>query len=134
MFRPRLEIALGIAAAAAWGWRVQRLATIPIYCFTSNSGAQSCAGLFDPRSSYVLALVILASLVFVVGVAGALVHGLTGRRAWRRALWVAALLLMDFSLLGILTVGWETLPGAALLLLSALCSLGARPQPDYKPA
>lgn len=124
-----LEAVFGIAAGAAWGWRVQHLATSPIYCYASSTGAHGCAGLFDPPSSYVLTLVVLASAVFLTGIAAAILHSLTGRPVWRKALWIAAVLLVAFSLLGILTLGWETLPSAALPLLAALCSLGVHGQP-----
>jgi hypothetical protein len=62
-------------------------------------------------------------------------HSQTGARFWRGWLWVISVLLVAFSILGMLSIGLFFLPSALLALLAAICSSFAptptmeRPQP-----
>ncbi len=62
-------------------------------------------------------------------------HSQTGARFWRGWLWVISVLLVVFSVLSMLSIGFFFMPSALLALLAAICSSFAptpameRPQP-----
>ena len=61
--------------------------------------------------------------VFLIAMLSAIIHSVTGNILAKRVLWVSAVILIGYSLLGILTIGLQLLPAAALMLVAALLSL-----------
>ena len=81
--------------------------------------AQAGDALSDIQSMSFVAAVFLIALISVI------FHSVTGSTLAKRLLWIAAVILIAYSLLGFLTIGLRLLPAALLMLVAALLSLRA---------
>jgi hypothetical protein len=87
----------------------------------------------DPVGAVLLAVVPLG--FFGLLAFSAVQHSRTGASVWRGWLWGTSLLLVIFSILGMLSVGLFFLPSAVLALCAALSTFGrARPAPPLEQA
>lgn len=90
-------------------------------CHAVFSGSPSLL-IADPVSSLLLGALALA--VFGFFAYSAIQDSHSGAPVWRVWLWVAALLLLLFSFLGMLSIGLFFLPSAVLALFAAIGSVG----------
>ncbi|HEU5198975.1 MAG TPA: hypothetical protein VFU32_05025, partial [Ktedonobacterales bacterium] len=88
-------------------------------CQMITTGAPSPL-LADPVGTLFLA--ILPVTFFGLLALSVVRHSQTGARFWRAWLWVISLLLIAFSILGMLSIGFFFMPSALLALLAAICS------------
>lgn len=121
-----LELVCGLAGAAVALFQLYHIVFDPSYSFASSTGQHGQASIMQliqhgEGLSEVQSLGCV-SIIFLIALLSAIAHSVTGNTIVRRVLWVAAVLLVVYSLLGFLTIGLRLLPAALLMLVAALLS------------
>ncbi|HEX5442049.1 MAG TPA: hypothetical protein VFW76_14260 [Ktedonobacterales bacterium] len=122
-----LELITCLAGAAVAAFQLYHIVFDLSYTFTTSDGlqgqqsilqmAQAGDALSDIQS------IGFVTAVFLIAMFSAIIHSITGNVLAKRVLWVSAVILIGYSLLGLLTIGLQLLPAAALMLAAALLAL-----------
>jgi hypothetical protein len=121
-----LELTSGLAGAAIGLFQLRHIVFDPIFSTSSNTGQQRQVSLAESGDIPLITIISLSlvAVVLLIAAASAIMHSQSGQVFWQRALWIAAVLLVAYSILAIGTIGLLLLPAAILMLLAALFSLG----------
>jgi hypothetical protein len=122
-----LELGCCLAGAGVAAFQLYHIVFDPLYTFTTNGGQHGQQSIFQ-RVQAGDALsesqsIGFVTVVFLIAMLSALIHSTTGNVLAKRVLWVSAVILIVYSLLGFLTIGLLLLPAALLMLAAALLSL-----------
>jgi hypothetical protein len=142
---PAMEMVCGVAAGLLGAAASAYLLTAPNQSMSESTicdGQGNCHEVFSGSPSPLLADPVGTVLLAVVPLGffgllaySAVQHSRTRVLVWRGWLWGTSLLLVVFSILGMLSIGLFFLPSAVLALCAALSTFGrARPAPPLEQA
>jgi len=133
-------LALAAGGLAALG--VAYFLIMPIYCSQRNSngsiGPQTCYRVFEMSDLFIaeqnrriLTYLALLIVVFLLGIASAILYSWTRQTPWRLVLWGTAVVSVLFSVLSAASIGLVFIPAAFGLLVAAAVSssIPASPAP-----
>jgi hypothetical protein len=128
----RIEVVGGIAASVLGLAASAYLLTAPNQGMSSTGSCNAqgiCQEITTGDPSPLLAdpigtlfLAVLPVTFFGLLALSVIRHSQTGARSWHAWMWVISLLLVVFSILGMLSIGFFFMPSALLALLAAICS------------
>ena len=121
-----LELTGGLTGAAVGLFQLRHIVFDPIFSTSSSAGQQRQVSLVESGDIPLITVfsLSLVAVVLLIAAASTIIHSRSGRVFWQRTLWIAAGLLVVYSMLAIGTIGLLILPAAILMLLAALFSFG----------
>jgi hypothetical protein len=127
-----IEAISGILASIAGGAAITYLLIAPSYsgegCHVTNSGeppicVTSTATLIQVNGTTAIIDLSIVAILFACIAVPAVWHSRTGWHGAQWILWATTTILIVFTLLAILSIGPQLLPGAALAFVASLCAL-----------
>ena len=122
-----LELASCLAGVAVAAFQLYHIVFDLSYSYATSTGLHGQQSILQLAQSGEdlsgIQSIGFVATVFLIALLSGLSHSFTGSRLAKRVLWIAAVVLVVYSLLGILTIRLRLLPAALLMLVAALLSL-----------
>ena len=118
-----LELVSALTGAAVASFQLYHIVFDPVCCVRTDNGPVEMVSLWQQGDPSTIQSIGFVTAVFLIALVCAVAHSLTGNPIVRRVLWIAAVILIVYSLLEFLTIGLQLLPAALLMLIAALLPL-----------